>query len=99
MIYSLHGAWEVVQLTGDSCICPGSFLFFVLENPMKKRLRKRTDSDFVALDEAIAVIEDWFQELADELAKRGIRESNLSTTLEAMREVHSPSPQEEDDTR
>lgn len=55
-----------------------------------KEKRKRTDDDYIRLDDAVATICDWREEILDALAKRGLGHRALSDTLAAMREVHSP---------
>ena len=56
----------------------------------RKVQRARTDHDYVRLDEAIATIMDWQEEIVDQLAVHGESRKALAAVQRAMNQVHSP---------
>ena len=60
---------------------------------MSKKMKKKsakTDKDYCRLDDALATLCDWREEILDELSKRCLSWKIFSEMLDAMRAVHSP---------
>lgn len=57
---------------------------------MGKIRGERTDADYVALDEAIGTLRNWYPWIIDELPKHNVSESTFQRVLEALNNVHSP---------
>ena len=53
-------------------------------------MNTKTDKDYMRLDEAIATLEDWLQEIRGQLTTDGQHPVYLTRVLDAMRHVHSP---------
>ncbi len=57
---------------------------------MSKPAKKRTDADYVELDNVIGTLIRWEREIVDELARRGRPYQYFGEVMDALRQVHSP---------